>query len=181
MYRYCTCTKRPIHMNVRSMSSQVKSTFQGPLGQTHDHKPRKGVRGRRALTHRHKVGRQTLADAGVLTRLHVVGSLSLPTQMYRGWPAAAVARPLPPARLGPYAPLPPRSLPRGWALGLGAGWRLGLGEAAIPFVESPVRVQYSKPGRVAIHRSPGCPWWGGRGWALAGKITHAIRLMVLLY
>jgi len=85
----------------RRRDSFVRS-FQGPLGQTHTHKPRKR-RAWEALTQTQR--RHTLANAGVL---RLVGSLSLPAQMYRVWRAAAVARPFPlrsPA--SPYASVAP--------------------------------------------------------------------------
>jgi hypothetical protein len=75
----------PFLLTIRSVP------FQGPHGQTHTHKPRRGVRGRRSQTQR----QHTLADAGVLSSTTLVGSLSLPAQLYRGWPAAAVAWPFP--------------------------------------------------------------------------------------
>jgi hypothetical protein len=75
----------PFFLTIRSIP------FQGPHGQTHTHKPRRGVRGRRSQTQR----QHTLADAGVLSSTTLVGSLSLPVQMYIAWPAAAVAWPFP--------------------------------------------------------------------------------------
>jgi hypothetical protein len=85
----------------RRRDSFVRS-FQGPLGQTHTHKPRKGVRGRRSHRHRGGIHSRMRGYSGQR------GSLSLPAQMYRGWPAAAVARPFPlrsPA--SPYASVAP--------------------------------------------------------------------------
>ena len=76
--------------------------------------------------------------------------------------------------------LPPRSLPRGWALGLGAGWALARRRFRSLNRPSVYRLQYSKPGRVAILRSgprlaaPG----GGVAWRMAGKITHGITISV---
>ena len=64
-------------------------------------------------------------------------------------------------------------------LGTGPGGGLGLGEAAISFVEPPVRVQYSKPGRVAILRSgPPLAWLPPVGGSLGA--WRVKLLMVLL-
>jgi len=85
----------------RRRDSFVRS-FQGPLGQTHTHKPRKGVRGRRSHRHRGGIHSRMRGYSGQR------GSLSLPAQMYRGWPAAAVARPFPQrSPASPYASVAP--------------------------------------------------------------------------
>jgi len=101
--RDCPFTRRdaPKGCPLRRRDSFVRS-FQGPLGQTHTHKPRKGVRGRRSHRHRGGIHSRMRGYSGQR------GSLSLPAQMYRGWPAAAVARPFPlrsPA--SPYASVAP--------------------------------------------------------------------------
>jgi hypothetical protein len=80
---------RKLYISAASLSAWAPVPFQGPHGQTHTHKPRRGVRGWRSQTQR----QHTLADAGVLSSTTLVGSLSLPAQLYRAWPAPAVAWP----------------------------------------------------------------------------------------
>ena len=133
-----------MHVSVFVPEERPGGSVRLRLGQTRTRKPRRGVRGRRSLTH----GQHTLAEmresrSGKLhhdTTFHLSEvSLCLPAQVYRGWPAAAVARPFrmrSPASLdasvaptaGPAwrCPAPPRSAhppappvpPPGLALGL---------------------------------------------------------------
>jgi hypothetical protein len=90
--------KLPMHVSVFVPEERPGGSVRLRLGQTRTRKPRRGVRGRRSLTH----GQHTLAEmresrSGKLhhdTTFHLSEvSLCLPAQVYRGWPAAAVARP----------------------------------------------------------------------------------------
>ena len=90
--------KLPMHVSVFVPEERPGGSVRLRLGQTRTRKPRRGVHGRRSLTH----GQHTLAEmresrSGKLhhdTTFHLSEvSLCLPAQVYRGWPAAAVARP----------------------------------------------------------------------------------------
>ena len=76
--------------------------------------------------------------------------------------------------------LPPRSLPRGWALGLGAGWALA--RRRFRSLNRPSVSVYSTVNRdVSRSSAPGLAWLppvGGVAWRMAGKITHGITISV---
>lgn len=100
-----------MHVSVFVPEERPGGSVRLRLGQTRTRKPRRGVRGRRSLTHgQHTLAemRSTQASFTTTPPSTLVVSLCLPAQVYRGWPAAAVARPFPlrsPA--SPYASVAP--------------------------------------------------------------------------